>query len=92
MNLENHTTESTPKALSPIAEKLMATIESEIKTDVIARHKINIISPSFPLGHRTMANRDALKIGPKEFQLISGKIYYTKSSLLENLRTYLAKS
>ena len=86
-------TESTPHKLSPIAEKLIEAVAAEIKGDVVARHKLNIVSPSFPLNHRSMANRDAIPgQGVKEFIMVGGRRFYSKSSLLEMLRTYLSKS
>jgi len=84
--------ETTPTALSPIAEKLLQAVADEIKGDVIARHKINKLSPSFPYHHRTMANRDCLGTGVKEFITVGGRRFYLTKSLLDMLRADLSKT
>lgn len=86
------TTVPAPAPLSPVAEKLIETVAAEIKGDVIARHKLNNISPSFPYNHRTMANRDSKKLGPAEFLIVGGRRFYTKKSLLDFLRADLERS
>lgn len=84
--------EPTPAELSPIAEKLLRAVDDEIKGDVIARHKLNKLSPSFPYSYRTLANRDCIGTGVKEFIMIGGRRFYIKNSLLEMLRDDLTKS
>lgn len=77
--------------LSPIAEKLIEAVDAEIKSDVIARHKLNLFSPSFPYNHRTMANKDSKNQGPQEFFIAYNQRFYTKKSLLDFLRNNLKK-
>jgi hypothetical protein len=84
--------ESTPKPLSPIAEMLIQAVDSELKGDIIPRHKLNILSPSFPYNHRTMANRDNLKTDVREFIVLRGRRFYVKRSLLKMLREDLSKA
>ena len=74
--------ETPATTLSPVAEKLI---------DVIARHKLNNTSPSFPYNHRTMANKDSKKQGPAEFLIVGGRCFYTKKSLLNFLRVDLER-
>lgn len=78
-----------PKNLSPISEQLITAVDSEIKSNVVARHKLNSISPSFPYNHRTMANKDSKKLGPTESFMVGGKRFYTKKALLNFLRSDL---
>lgn len=84
-------TESTPKPLSPIAEMLIQVVDGELKGDIIPRHKLNILSPSFPYSHRTMSNRDSLKTGVREFIVFRGRRFYVKRSLLKMLREDLSE-
>lgn len=72
-----------------LVEKLISAIDSELKGDMIPRHKINELSPSFPWGYRTVANWDSLGVGVKE-SLAAGKYrLYVKSSLLDLVRRRL---
>jgi hypothetical protein len=83
--------ETPATTLSPVAEKLIEAVAAEIKGDVIARHKLNNTSPSFPYNHRTMANKDSKKQGPAEFLIVGGRCFYTKKSLLNFLRVDLER-
>jgi hypothetical protein len=85
------TTDKEASRLSPIAEKLIAAVEAELGDGFTARHKINQAAKSFPYNHRTMANRDALKTGPKEKILIGKHIFYNNQSVLDMLRADLSK-
>lgn len=84
--------EQTPQTLSPIAERMIEAVNQELKGDTFPRHKINKLSPSFPYSHRTLANRDSLGTGCKETLTIGGRVFYTKSGILEMLRRDLAKA
>jgi hypothetical protein len=64
-------------------------VDAEIKGAVLARHKLNKISPSFPLDHRSLANRDCLGLGVKGAVTIGGRVFYSKIALLDMLRAYL---
>ncbi|MEQ8159716.1 MAG: hypothetical protein ABRQ33_00890 [Smithellaceae bacterium] len=77
--------------MPPIAKQLVEAVAGEIKSDFVARSKVNKISPSFPYNHRTCANRDALKTGVKEKILVGNNILYKTTSLLEMLCEDLSK-
>jgi len=77
--------------LSPVAEKLIASVKTELGDGFTARHKINTLSPSFPYNHRTLANRDSLGTGPAEKIFIGKHIFYSNQSILEMLIDDLSK-
>ncbi len=82
----------TPKIKIPeeIREQLIAAIDAEIKGEFVQRHKLNELSPSFPYHHRTMANRDSLKTGPRDAFSVGKHKVYRKAALLEMLRSDLS--
>lgn len=84
--------EQAPKIKIPeeIREQLIAAIDAEIKGEFIQRHKINKLSPSFPYHHRTMANRDSLKTGPRDAFTVGKHKVYRKTALLDMLRADLS--
>jgi len=88
--------ESTSTAtLSPAAEMLLEAIDRELP-DIIPRHKINKLSPSFPLSKRTLANRDSISRRETgrpyvEQTDIGGRRFLIKSSLLSVMRVELSK-
>jgi hypothetical protein len=72
-----------------LIEKLIGAIDGELKGEMILRHRINELSPSFPWNYRTLANWDSLGIGVEE-SLPAGKYrLYVKSSLLNLVRRRL---
>jgi hypothetical protein len=72
-----------------LVERLISAIDTELKGDMILRHKINELSPSFPWNHRTLANWESAGIGVQE-SLAAGKFrLYSKSSLLQLVRRRL---
>lgn len=89
---EKEEKKQTPKAKIPeeIREQLISAIATEIKGEFVQRHKLNLISPSFPYNHRTMANRDSLKTGPAGAFTIGKHKFYRKTALLEMLRSDLS--
>lgn len=97
MATDESQTHETPPVLSPVAQKLIDAVTNELKGEIVPRHKINKLSPSFPFNHRTMANKDSLKIdgvstGVKEFIMVGGRRHYVRSSLIAWMRAVLSKS
>lgn len=84
--------EKITNTLSPVAERILEAVANEIRGEVIPRHKINKISPSFPFSHRTLANRDSAGTGCKETLIIGNRMFYTKAGILDMLRSDLAKA
>ena len=70
-------------------EKLIEAVRQELKGEFIQRHKVNILSPSFPYDYRTLANCDCLGTGPAETLMCGGRMLYAKDSLLAWLRARL---
>lgn len=83
--------EETPAKLSPIKQSILDAVAQEVPAAGVFRNRLNAVSLSFPLNYRTLANHDAMGMGPREFEMIGGRRFYSKSSLLENLREYLSK-
>jgi len=69
----------------PLVEQVIHAVDREIKADVFARHKINILSPSCPYDHRTIANQ----YHSEDKILIGGRVYLSKASFLKFLRQKL---
>jgi hypothetical protein len=79
--------------LSPVAVKLLVAVASELGNPdgFTARHRLNQKCPSFPLNHRTLANRDSLGTGPKEKILVGKQVFYRNYAILEALCRELSR-
>lgn len=91
MNKKEEKKQSTKtKIPEEVIKQLIDAIDSELKGEFVLRHKLNELSPSFPYKHRTMANRDSLKTGPKGAFQVGKHIVYPKNSILQMLRDDLS--
>jgi len=69
----------------PLVEQLIHAVDREIIPEVFPRHKLNILSPSCPYDHRTIANQ----YHSEDKILIGGRVYLSKASFLKFLRRKL---
>lgn len=76
---------SETQQLHPLVEQLIRAVDREILADVFPRHKINILSPSCPYDHRTIANQ----YHSEDKIVIGGRVYLSKASFLKFLRQKL---
>jgi len=89
------TNNSEENRLSPAAEQILEAVDRELPA-IIPRHKINKLSPSCPLDHRTWANKDSLarKLTGQplvEQTEMAGRIFYLKPSFMQALKNELSK-
>lgn len=75
---------------SQILEKIIQAVGQELPS-VVARHKINIQSPSWPYSRGTMQNRDCDGTGVKGKFVVGAHVYYLREKCLEFLRDELSK-
>jgi hypothetical protein len=73
-----------------MAQAVIDAVDRELAAEIIPRHRINELSPSWPWHFRTMANRDSKKTSKIETIMIGGRQFYKKTSMLDFLRRELA--
>jgi hypothetical protein len=75
---------------SQLIEKVVEAVRKEL-AEIVPRHKINKLSPSWPYSKGTMQNRDCDGTGVKEKFMIGKHVFYLREQCLEFLRDELSK-